>query len=199
MDKPAGNSVMAPRSTPTTHGLTSGELGTLVADRRTLDQLFSVTYEELRRLAASVRRDDPNASLSPTGLVNEAWLKLANSPPFVLTSRLHFKRIAARAMRQVLIEAARRRGARKRGQGFAIVTFDEAVQESTSGAEEILALDAALEQLAQVSPRQATMVESRFFGGLDVAETAELLGVSEATILRDWRAAKAWLAREMRP
>ena len=79
------------------------------------------------------------------------------------------------------------------------MTFDEALQPSSSGADDLLALDAALEQLAQVSPRQATMVESRFFGGLDVGETAELLGVSEATILRDWRAAKAWLAREMRP
>ena len=182
-----------------THGLKADELGSMVSDRRTLDHLFSVTYEELRRLAASVRRDDPLASLSPTALVNEAWLKLASSAPFLLTSRLHFKRIAARAMRQVLIEAARRRGARKRGPDVIRVTFDEALQPSSSGADDLLALDAALEQLAQVSPRQATMVESRFFGGLDVAETAELLGVSEATILRDWRAAKAWLAREMRP
>jgi RNA polymerase sigma factor (TIGR02999 family) len=182
------------------HGLTNDDLGTLVADRRTLDHLFSVTYEELRRLAATVRRDDPAASLSPTALVNEAWLKLASSPPFVLTSRLHFKRIAARAMRQVLIEAARRRSARKRGGGeSAPVTFDEALHAEASGPEELLALDAALEELARVSPRQATMVESRFFAGLDVAETAELLGVSEATILRDWRAAKAWLAKEMRP
>lgn len=190
--------VMEPGSTQPTHGLTGDDLGTLVSDRRTLDHLFSVTYEELRRLAASVRRDDPGASLSPTALVNEAWLKLASSPPFMLTSRLHFKRIAARAMRQVLIEAARRRGARKRGPGVVVVTFDEALQQNRSGADDLLALDAALEQLAQVSPRQATMVESRFFGGLDVAETAELLGVSEATILRDWRAAKAWLAQEMR-
>ena len=190
---------MESRGNPPTHGLTSDELGTMVADRRTLDHLFSVTYEELRRLAASVRRDDPNASLSPTALVNEAWLKLASSPPFMMTSRLHFKRIAARAMRQVLIEAARRRGALKRGPDVVQVTFDEALQKGSSGADDLLALDAALEQLAQVSPRQATMVESRFFGGLDVAETAELLGVSEATILRDWRAAKAWLAQEMRP
>lgn len=168
-------------------------------DRRALDHLFSVTYEELRRLAASVKRSDPNASLTPTTLVNEAWLKLAGSPELASTSPLHFKRIAARAMRQVLIEAARRRGARKRGPDVIRVTFDEALQPSSSGADDLLALDAALEQLAQVSPRQATMVESRFFGGLDVAETAELLGVSEATILRDWRAAKAWLAREMRP
>jgi len=186
-------------STQPTHGLSSDELGTMVSDRRTLDHLFSVTYEELRRLAASVRRDDPSASISPTALVNEAWLKLASSPPFTLTSRLHFKRIAARAMRQVLIEAARRRGARKRGPDVVVVTFDEALQQGNSGADDLLALDAALEQLARVSPRQATMVESRFFGGLDIAETAELLGVSEATILRDWRAAKAWLAQEMRP
>ena len=180
------------------HGL-NGELGIVVADRRTLDELFSVTYEELRRLAASVRRDDPRASLSPTALVNEAWLKLASAPPFVLTSRLHFKRIAARAMRQVLIEAARRRNAHKRGQGAVVVTFDDALEPGASGADELLALDSALEALARLNPRQATMVESRFFGGLDVAETAELLGVSEATVLRDWRAAKAWLAKEMRP
>ncbi len=188
-----------PEMHQTNHGLVSGEFGVVIADRRTLDQLFSVTYEELRRLAASVRRDDPAASLSPTALVNEAWLKMASSPPFVMTSRLHFKRIAARAMRQVLVEAARRRTARKRGDGIAPVTFDDALGAEPAGPEEMLALDAALETLARVSPRQATMVESRFFGGLDVAETAELLGVSEATILRDWRAAKAWLAQELRP
>ena len=184
---------------PTEHGLKSGELGVLVADRTTLDHLFSVTYEELRRLAATIRRDDPSASLSPTALVNEAWLKLASSPPFVLTSRLHFKRIAARAMRQVLVEAARRRSARKRGHGATPITFEDGLVAEPTGADELLALDAALEALARVSPRQATMVESRFFGGLDVAETAELLGVSEATVLRDWRAAKAWLAQELRP
>jgi RNA polymerase sigma factor (TIGR02999 family) len=189
---------MAPRSTPKTHGLENGELGAIVADRRTLDHLFSVTYEELRRLAGSVRRDDPGVSLSPTALVNEAWLKLASSAPFALTSRLHFKRIAARAMRQVLIEAARRRNAGKRGGGAALVTFDDALEKRPSDSDDLLTLDAALEELAQVNPRQASMVESRFFGGLDVAETAELLGVSEATILRDWRAAKAWLSRELR-
>ncbi len=189
---------MAPRNIPTTHGLEGGELGAIVADRRTLDHLFSVTYEELRRLASSVRRDDPGVSLSPTALVNEAWLKLASSPPFALTSRLHFKRIAARAMRQVLIEAARRRNAGKRGGGAPLVTFDDALEQKPSDSEDLLTLDAALEQLAQVNPRQAIMVESRFFGGLDVAETAELLGVSEATVLRDWRAARAWLSRELR-
>jgi RNA polymerase sigma factor (TIGR02999 family) len=167
-------------------------------DRQALDDLFSAAYEELRRLASSVRRGDPGATLSPTALVNEAWLKLAGSPGLALTSRLHFKRIAARAMRQVLIEAARRRNADKRGgKGQALVTFDEAVQEAAATAGDLLALDSALADLAQVNPRQALMVENRFFGGLDIPETAELLGVSEATVLRDWRAAKAWLAQEI--
>jgi RNA polymerase sigma factor (TIGR02999 family) len=166
-------------------------------DRRALDDLFSAAYEELRRLASAVRRDDPNATISPTALVNEAWLKLADSPAVARTSPLHFKRIAARAMRQVLVEAARRRNAEKRGGGAAVVTFDDAMS-AVSTADDILGLDAALEALAQIEPRQALMVESRFFGGLDVAETAALLQVSEATVLRDWRAAKAWLARELR-
>ena len=166
-------------------------------DRRALDDLFSAAYEELRRLAATVRRNDPAATLSPTALVNEAWLKLADSPAVARTSPLHFKRIAARAMRQVLVESARRRNADKRGGGTAVVTFDDAMSRVTT-ADDVLGLDAALEALALIEPRQALMVESRFFGGLSVAETAELLGVSEATLLRDWRAAKAWLSRELR-
>ena len=162
--------------------------------------MFSVTYEELRRLASSVRRNDPASTLSPTTLVNEAWVKLAKSPSFASTSRLHFKRIAARAMRQVLIEAARRRSARKRGggDGVTVVAFDDSRDQTASCGQDLLALDTALEELARIQPRQAMMVESRFFGGLDITETAALLEVSEATILRDWRAAKAWLANELR-
>lgn len=166
-------------------------------ERRALDDLFSAAYEELRRLAATVRRNDPSATISPTALVNEAWLKLADSPAVARTSPLHFKRIAARAMRQVLVEAARRRNAEKRGGGAPVVTFDDAMSAVTT-ADDVLGLDAALEELARIEPRQALMVESRFFGGLDVAETAALLGVSEATVLRDWRAARAWLSRELR-
>lgn len=168
-------------------------------ERRSLDQLFTVTYEELRRLASSVKRSDPSATLSPTALVNEAWLKLSKSPRFTSASRLHFKRIAARAMRQLLIEAARRRNANKRGGGAdATFVFDDSVDAKPTSGRDLLALDTALEELARMNPRQAMMVESRFFGGLDIAETAELLEVSEATILRDWRAAKAWLAQELR-
>lgn len=170
-----------------------------MADDPTLDHLFSVTYEELRRLAASVKRDDPGGTLSPTALVNEAWLKLAGSPGLAPASRLHFKRLAARAMRQVLVEAARRRNAHKRGDGAVAVTFDEALAQPVARREELLALDEALVQLHRLEPRQAMMVESRFFGGLDIPEIAELLGVSDATVLRDWRAARAWLAVQLSP
>jgi RNA polymerase sigma-70 factor, ECF subfamily len=175
------------------------EPGAYKSSRQSLDQLFSATYEELRRLASTVRRGDPSATLNPTALVNEAWIKLAKSPEIGATSRLHFKRIAARAMRQLLVEAARRRNAGKRGAGAEItVTFDAAEKQAPSSREDLLALDHALDELAQMNERQAVMVESRFFGGLDIPETAQLLNVSEATVLRDWRAAKAWLANELR-
>ena len=101
-------------------------------------------------------------------------------------------------MRQVLIEAARRRNADKRGGGAAFVTFEDSMGETATAADQLLALDEALKALAAISPRQALMVEARFFGGLDMKETAELLQVSEATILRDWRTARAWLANEVR-
>jgi RNA polymerase sigma factor (TIGR02999 family) len=169
-----------------------------VVDRDTLDRLFSVTYEELRRIAARVRRGDWATSLSPTVLVNEAWMKLAASPALRSTSLLHFKRIAARAMRQVLVQAARRRQATKRGGDHAIfVTFDESVEQAAQTVDDLLALDLALDDLARVNPRQAAMVESRYFAGLEVPEIATLLGVSEATIQRDWRAARAWLASQI--
>lgn len=163
----------------------------------TLDQVFSLAYEELRRLAATVRQDDPGATLTPTDLVNEAWLKLRHSPGIAETSRLHFKRIAARAMRQVLVEAARRRKATKRGSGAPFVTLDEGLDGAADPHFDLLSLNEALDDLARLHPRQAALVEHRFFGGLEMAEIAELLEISEATALRDWRAARAWLAREL--
>lgn len=166
--------------------------------REALDRLFHATYEELRRLAAHIRRDESSDTLNPTALVNEAYVKLAGSLRFTPASQLHFKRIAARAMRQVLVEAARRRGALKRGGDYAFVTLGDGPSPADTSSEELLALDAALHELARLSPRQALMVEYRYFAGLDQAETAELLEVSESTVLRDWRAAKAWLARRLR-
>jgi RNA polymerase sigma factor (TIGR02999 family) len=168
--------------------------------RRALDDLFSVTYEELRRLAFSVGRYDPSATFTPTVLVNEAWLKLARSPEISSVSQLHFKRIAARAMRQILVEAARRRHAQKRGgeEAVPLIVDDESMLAANATGTDVLALDSALQDLARIEPRQAAMVELRFFGGSDVGEAAALLGISEATVLRDWRAARAWLAQELR-
>jgi RNA polymerase sigma-70 factor, ECF subfamily len=169
-------------------------------DRRALDDLFSLAYEELRRLASFVRKKEISATLNTTALVHEAWLKLKDSPRLAATSLPHFKAIAAKAMRQVLVDEARRRCALKRGgAGEAIfITLGDPIGEKASCGEELLALDSALEELAHLNPRQAQMVESRFFGGLNGAETAALLGVSESVVDRDWRAAKAWLAHEIR-
>jgi RNA polymerase sigma factor (TIGR02999 family) len=163
-----------------------------------VDEMFSLAYEELRRLASAVRRDEANVTMNPTALVHEAWLKLAASSVHA-DSQLHFKRIAARAMRQVLVDLARRRNAEKRGAGVVAITLDEARDEAASSAEEVLALDEALEELGKVAPRQAAVVESRFFGGFDTLETALLLDISEATVTRDWRSARAWLAHRLRP
>jgi RNA polymerase sigma factor (TIGR02999 family) len=173
-----------------------GEMG----DRRELDDLFSAAYEELRRLAGSVKRGDPSLTLNPTALVNEAWLKLAKSPAFATTSPLHFKRIAARAMRQVLVEAARRRNSHKRGgSGQAIFVPLEDSPAKESRGEDVLALEEVLQELERTEPRQAILVESRFYGGLEMADIAELLQVSEITVHRDWRAVKAWLAYKLQP
>lgn len=171
-----------------------------ISDREELDLLFTAAYDELRRLARTMRRTAPEATLSPTTLVNEAWLKLAGAESLKWESALHFKRIAARAMRQLLIGAARRQGAAKRQNGAPmVITFDEELPVAAACApDEVLRLDAALDELARLHPRQASIVESRYFGGLEVAETAEVLGVSEATVARDWRMARAWLSRELR-
>lgn len=166
--------------------------------REALDHLFSVTYEELRRLASTVKRNSPDLTINSTALVNEAWLKLARSPEFAALSVLHFKRIAARAMRQLLIEAARRRSAGKRGASPEVVSFHDEIGTPLPTDRDVLALDAALDVLAKLNPRQAMIVESRYFGGLEVAETAALLDISESTVHREWRVAKAWLSREIR-
>jgi len=179
----------------------SGPAGASSAERRALDDLFSLVYEELRRLASFVRKNEVGVTLNSTALVHEAWLKLKDSPHMSATSPAHFKAIAARAMRQVLVDEARRRSARKRGgAGEAVfVTVDNAVESVVTSDEELLALNSALEELARLNARQAQMVEDRFFGGLSVAETAAVLGLSESAIERDWRAAKAWMAGRIRP
>ncbi len=169
------------------------------ASRKALDDLFSLTYEELRRLAGCIVRHDAGAGITPTTLVNEAWLKLAGSPEIGQTSPLHFRRIAGRAMRQVLVDAARRRHAAIHGGGHLRVTFDESLGIAAMADDrDVLALDSALDVLNELSPRQAVLVEARFFGGYSCEECAAILDVSEATVMRDWRTARAWLAREIR-
>ncbi len=166
-------------------------------DRTALDDLFSLAYEELHRLARAVRTEADGETLSPTALVHEAWLRMAGSPELGDLPRIHFKRVAARAMRQVLVDAARRRDAGKRGGGAPPLTLDEVAAGTAASIDELLALDQALTELARMSPRQATLVEARFFGGLDMGEVAEALSVSEATATRDWRAARAWLSTRL--
>ncbi len=163
--------------------------------RDTLDAAFLAAYAELRRLAAHMQRSDPAATLDPTGLVNAAWLKLAGTPELANTTPLHFKRIAARAMRQVLVEAARRRHAEKRGGPDAVtITLDDSTPDGSSMAADVMALHDALDLLARDNPRPAAVVEARFFGGMNTVEIATMLDISEATVLRDWRTARAWLA-----
>lgn len=172
-----------------------------VDGREAFDEQFSLVYEELRRLAAGMLRREQDGKVTPTTLVHEAWLKLAHSPEIAGTSPLHFRRIAARAMRQVLVEAARRRNATRRGGGqMVLVTLDESVpgMNALSEPRDILALDGALDRLNRISERQAKLVEGRFFGGLEISELAVLLDVSEATVAREWRSARAWLAVEIR-
>jgi RNA polymerase sigma factor (TIGR02999 family) len=180
--------------------LRSVEASQLLEQSRALDDLFSLVYEELRLLASFVRKNEINATLNSTALVHEAWLKLKSSPHLAAIPLPHFKAIAAKAMRQVLVDEARRRNARKRGgAGEAIFfNFDNSVEEIVSCDKELLALDEALKELERLNPRQAQMVECRFFAGLNITETASLLSVSESAVKRDWRAVKAWLAGKMR-
>jgi RNA polymerase sigma factor (TIGR02999 family) len=172
----------------------------LTTDRESFDEQFSLVYEELRRLAANVLRHEQNGKLTPTTLVHEAWLKLAHSPQVADTTPLHFRRIAARAMRQVLVDAARRRHAVRRRDGEMQVTFDEFLPgiSALANPKDILALDSALDELSRISERQAKLVEGRFFGGLEISELAVLLEISESTVSREWRSARAWLALEIR-
>lgn len=167
-------------------------------DRAVLDALFHAVYNELQGLAHRVRGNGASETLCTTALVHEAYIKLVPSSDIDWRSRAHFFGVAARAMRQILVDAARARMRDKRGGGDAwVVTFDESEHEMPVRADELVALDAALTRLSALDERQARIVEHRFFGGLTAPETAAVLDISEATVNRDWRAARAWLRREM--
>lgn len=177
-------------------------------DRAALDALLPLVYDELRRQArAALRREGAGHTLQPTALVHEAYLRLADvrsqGRPGPWRSRGEFFGIAARCMRQVLVDAARTRQAAKRGGGVHAVTLGDADAVATDpGSGEIagvdvLALDAALERLAALDPEQARLVELRYFAGLTIADTAAALGVSAATVSREWSVARRWLRREL--
>ena len=165
-------------------------------DSSALDELTSLVYPELRRLAGSIMRGErASHTLQPTALVHEVYLRIAADDSLSLEDRSHFLGIAARLMRQVLMEHARRKNAVKRGGAARHVTFEDGLAISAEGAGEVIALDAALTALEQVSPRKAQAVEMRYFGGLTVPEIALALDMSSRTVERDLRLAHAWLYR----
>jgi RNA polymerase sigma factor (TIGR02999 family) len=166
-----------------------------IADRRAMDELFSLVYEELWRLASSLRRRDPGATQHTGTLVHEAWIRLKDSPQLADLPPSEFIAITARVMRQILVDAARKRHALKRGGADEIVFTDlsDIAAPTFPRSVELMTLDRALTQLEQWSPRQATIVDCRFFLGMSVSEAASTLNLSESSVERDWRAAKAWL------
>jgi RNA polymerase sigma-70 factor, ECF subfamily len=184
---------------PNQHEVTRLLLAWSEGDKAALDQLMPLVYAELRRLAKSyMRRERGGQTMQTTALIHEAYLRLIDADQVRLENRAHFFAAAARLMRQVLVDLARERGSRKRGGAARRVSLDEAMAVSKRRDEGLLALDEALGALAQIDPRKSQVVELRFFGGLDVEETAEALGVSVETIHRDWRLARSWLLRRLR-
>lgn len=168
-------------------------------DRGAVDQLFTRAYDELRRRARVIRQRGASETLSTTALVHEAYLKLRPDQELAVEDRAHFTHIVARAMRQVVVDAARQKGARKRGGGLPAVTLEESVAPAPMRADQLLQLEEALQELERLDPRASKVVDCRFFGGLTVEETARALGVSAPTVKRDWRAARAWLTQAIEP
>jgi RNA polymerase sigma factor (TIGR02999 family) len=167
-------------------------------NRDALDQLMPLVYRELQTLASRyLSRERAGHTLQATALVNEAYLKLIDQRNVQWQNRAHFLGIAARLMRRILIDHARRRGRAKRGSAATHITLVEGLAASEPRDIDAIALDDALVALEKLDPQQAQMVELRFFGGLTVDETAEVLGISEGTVKREWRVAKAWLYRHI--
>ena len=168
-------------------------------DEDALQQLVPIVHEELRRLARrQMAGERPGHTLQPTALVNEAYLRLVNLKQMQWQDRAHFFAMGARLMRRILVDFARSRGYQKRGAGAQQVSFTEALDVAGGQPTDVVALNDALEALADVDERKSRVVELRFFGGLSVEETAEVLNVSRETVKRDWTFAKMWLLRQLR-
>lgn len=167
-------------------------------DRKAVDLLLPVIYDELRKLAANyLRRERPDHTLQPTALVHEAYLRLVDQTRVTWQNRAHFFGVAAQIMRRLLVDHARKHNAEKRGQDFQKLSLDENIDRASERSRELLALDDALQALAMFDEQKARIVELRYFGGLSIEETADVMGVTPTTINRHWRFAKAWLHGEM--
>jgi RNA polymerase sigma factor (TIGR02999 family) len=167
-------------------------------DLSALNQLIPLVHAELRQIAARcMARERPGHTLQPTALVNEVYLRLVDVERVHWQNRTHFLAMAARLMRRILVDFARSRRYQKRGGGGERVTFDETLVVDIGRGHDLLALDDALDELARVDARQSQIVVMRFFAGLTVEEIAGVLGISAATVMRDWKLAKAWLLREL--
>jgi len=167
-------------------------------DRSALDRLFPLVHSELRRIAQrQMSQERPGHTLQATALVNEAYLKLAGQQGFDWQNRSHFFAVCAQVMRHILIDHARAHARDKRGGGLARVSLNDALVVAEDQAEHFIALDDALRVLERLDPQKGKIVEMRYFGGLSVEETAEVLNVSPRTVRREWQRAKAWLYRMM--
>ena len=174
--------------------------GVRQGDRQAIDELFAMLYGEFHKIAhARLRKIAPLTLVETTVLVNESYLRLVRTGKLAVNDRVHFLAYAARVMRSIIVDLVRERMAERRGSGQAEITLNTAIGDAESFPEaEILAVSEALELLAKVEPQLTQVVELRYFGGLSLEETAEVLEVSLMTVRRDWRAAKAWLFRRMK-
>jgi RNA polymerase sigma factor (TIGR02999 family) len=167
-------------------------------DQAARDRLMPLVYDELHRLAHQyMKRESKGHTLQTSALVNEAFVKLVDQKNVRWQNRAHFFGIAAQLMRRILVDHARSRETAKRGGGVQAISFDDALYVSDERSAEVVAVHEALEQLSQFDSRKGQVVELRFFGGLSIDETAQVLGVSPGTVMRDWTLAKAWLHREI--
>lgn len=187
-----------PLNEPAPHEITKLLKDWANGDSTALEKVIPLVYDELHRLAHQhMRRERAGHVLQTSALINEAYLRLADQPGVLFENRRHFLGIAARLMRQILVDEARSRDSAKRGGGAIQVSLTEASSVVQEQASNVIALDEALKSLERVDARQGEIVELRFFGGLSVEETAEVLKVSPGTVMRDWTFARAWLRNEM--
>jgi RNA polymerase sigma-70 factor (ECF subfamily) len=183
---------------PSPHEVTQLLVAWSNGDQEVRDELMSVVYQELHRLAHHyMKRESPGHTLQTSALVNEAFLKLIDQRNVQWRNRAHFFGIAAQMMRRILVDYARQRRYAKRGGDAPQVTLNEELMVSDQRSADVVALDEALSELARFDDRKSKVVELRFFGGLSIEETAEVLAVSPGTVMRDWTLAKAWLQRAM--